>query len=215
MKFYLDQIYAILSAMRDVATTQGKQPLSDMQTRSIKAIYKYVFHHQDELEIESLSNISFEQFPTFFTNIDSAEYALRFLIVTAMMDGELEQEKIISVFNYANAIGISPQYLLQLQKLLNNDIHWVIKDITLRNLESFDVYPHLESEEDIDRWLFPYRGEHHNPELVAKYENLHNLPKDSFGFGIWKQIKDNNTPFLVKKKASTTHLSCHMIPYMY
>lgn len=192
MRFYLDQIYIILAAVRDVATVQGKHPLSDMQARSIKALYKYVFTHQDELILDTLPFINPEQFSNYFSSDEIAEYALRLLTVTSLMDGEIEPEKINLLFKYAQAVNLYPHYLLQLQKTLDNDIHWLIKDISLKNLESFDLFPHLQREEDIEQWLFPYRGKHHDPALVDRYESLQKLPKDSFGYGIWKQFKDNN-----------------------
>ncbi|WP_392537843.1 hypothetical protein [Legionella sp. 227] len=191
MKLSLDQIYIILAAMRDVATAQGKQSLTDLQARSIKALYQYVFSHKDKLALNSLPSIKPEKFPSYFSSEVIAEYALRFLTIASLMDGEIDQEKIKTLFQYAEAVDIYPHYLLQLQKTLENDINWLIRDITLKNLESFDLFPNLQREEDIDKWLFPYR-EHPDPGLVARYERLQKLPQESFGYRIWKQFKDNN-----------------------
>lgn len=195
MKLLLAQILDLLAAMRDIATAQGKQPLSELQDSSMRAVYQQVFSHEDELELSMLPSMTAQKFPLQFPNKMTAEYVLRFLVVTALMDGEINQEKIQAVFDYAKATNISPHYLLQLQKTLDGDMAWLIKDIAQKNLESFDFFPNLQDEKEIDNWLFPYRGDNKNPQLVAKYEHLSALPHNSFGYRIWKQFKDNNYYF--------------------
>lgn len=195
MKLLLAQIFDLLAAMQDIATAQGKYPLSELQVSSMRAVYQKVFTHDDELELSMLPSMTAQKFAQCFAEKSTAEYVLRFLVVTALMDGEINQEKIQSVFDYAKAANLFPHYLLQLQKTLDGDMSWLIKDIMHKNLESFDLFPDLHDEQEIDNWLFPYRGDNKNPKLVAQYEHLSKLPKNSFGYGIWKQFKDNRYHF--------------------
>lgn len=195
MKLRLTQILNLLAAMKDVATAQGKHSLSELQTTSLKAVYHHVFTHEDELELSALPKMSAQTFPNHFPNAVEAEYVLRFLVVTALMDGEINQEKIQTVFDYAKAANLTPHYILQLKKTLEGDMPWLIKDIMRKNLESFDLFPNLHDDKDIDNWIFPYRGDKKNPELVQRYEDLGLLPKDTFGYHIWLQFKKNNYKF--------------------
>lgn len=195
MKLQLNEIFHLLAAMKDIATARGNHPLSSLQYASLKAVYRQVFTHKDPLQFSALPAINPEQFAAMFSDKKKAEYALRFLVVTALMDGEINSAQIHAVFDYAKASHLNPHYLQQLRKTLENDIPWLINDITRKNLASFDMFPNLNTDKEIDNWLFPYRGDKHEPELVQRYENLSQLPKDSFGYHIWLQFKRNHYKF--------------------
>lgn len=195
MKLLLTQILALLAAMRDVATAQGKCPLSELQLTSLRGVYQFVFTHEDPLDLAMLPSMTAQSFPQQFPDATTAEYVLRFLTVTALMDGTINQQQIQSVFDYAKAANLFPHYLLQLKKTLEGDMPWIIKDVTRQNLESFELFPNLQNDKDIDNWIFPYRGKNQDPKLVQRYEHLKLLPKDTFGYGIWKQFKDNHYKF--------------------
>jgi hypothetical protein len=111
------------------------------------------------------------------------------------MDGTIDSEKIQTVFDYAKAANINPHYLQQLRKTLEKNFTWLIKDITYKNLESFDIFPELNNNKDIENWLFPYRGNKRDPQLIKRYENLKQLPEESFGYHIWLQFKNNHYKF--------------------
>lgn len=49
MKLLLAQILALLAAMRDIATAQGKQPLSELQDSSLRAVYQQVVNREYNL----------------------------------------------------------------------------------------------------------------------------------------------------------------------
>ncbi|KTC81537.1 hypothetical protein [Legionella brunensis] len=195
MKLQLNEIFHLLAAMKDVATARGKQALTPLQTTSLKATYHHVFTHRDELKLSALPEITPHKFAQVFTNSAKAEYALRFLVVTALMDGQINPQQIQAVFDYAQTAHLNPHYLQQLEKTLVGDVPWLIKDIMLKNLESFDIFPNLQNDKDIDNWLFPYRGNNKDPQLAQRYENLSQLPKESFGYHIWLQFKNNNYKF--------------------
>ncbi|MCD6046745.1 MAG: uncharacterized protein K0S08_392 [Gammaproteobacteria bacterium] len=195
IKFNLSQIFALLGAMQNVATAKGSLSLSDIQKSSLKAAYQYVFTHQDELDLSEIPSISVKDFAHFFPQPAEAEYALRFLVVTALFDGEINQARLDTTFEFAKAVGIETGYLLQLKKTLEQDFDWLIYDITRKNLESFGFFPELSTKEEIDNWIFPYRGDKQDPALVKKYEMLGQLPKESFGYHIWQQFKKNNYKF--------------------
>ncbi|STX27962.1 Uncharacterised protein [Legionella beliardensis] len=115
-------------------------------------------------------------FALYFPEEKAAEYALRFLVVTALMDGSINPNKIQRVFDYAEPTNIEPHYLLQLKKTLEDDLPWLVKDINQKNLESFNIFPDLKNEKDIDNWLFPYRNKQ-DLLLVKRYEALSQLER--------------------------------------
>ncbi len=181
--------------MKDVATAQGKQPFTSLQQSSLKAVYRHVFAHKDELQFTQLPDEPLPAFAHTFADARKAEYLLRFLVVTALMDGTIDSEKIQTVFDYAKAANINPHYLQQLRKTLEKNFTWLIKDITYKNLESFDIFPELNNNKDIENWLFPYRGNKKDPQLAQRYEQLSRLPDECFGHHIWMQFKNNNYKF--------------------
>ena len=195
MKLQLNEIFYLLSAMKEVATAQGKQVFTPLQQSSIKAVYRQVFGHKDELQFKNLVDAPFHTLSLFFADSSKAEYLLRFLVVTALMDGKIEAAKIQTVFDYAKALNVYPHYLQQLEKTLKQDWPWLIKDIMYKNLESFDMFPELNNDQDIENWLFPYRGNKKDPQLAQRYEALNSLPEDCFGHYIWQQFKKNNYKF--------------------
>ncbi|MGQ3889274.1 hypothetical protein ACQUW5_09610 [Legionella sp. CNM-1927-20] len=195
MRLRLSQIQTLLAIMLEVATEKGRKKLSALQSKSIRAVYTVVFNHQDKPLLRDLPQVTVNDFQHEFPEKKQAEYALRFLVITALMDGEINPEKIKIVFEYAKAVNLNPHYLLQLKKTLDNDLPWLIKDINQKNLESFDIFPNLKDEKDIDNWLFPYRGDKQDPALVKRYEALSQLPPNSFGYHIWQQFKRNNYKF--------------------
>jgi len=195
MKLQLNEIFYLLSAMKDVATAQGKKHFSAIQQKSLKAVYQHVFGHQDKLQLGQLLDSPLTEFHHCISSPEKAEYIVRFLVVTALMDGKIDSDKIQTVFTYAKAYAINPHYLQQLKKTLEKDFSWLIKDITYKNLESFDIFAELNNDKDIEDWLFPYRGNKRNPQLIRRYENLKQLPEESFGYHIWLQFKNNHYKF--------------------
>lgn len=195
MRLQIKEIIYLLSAMKDVATAHGKQTLTPLQQSSLRAVYSQVFGHEDELQLTHLIDTPLSGFSQVIPDAIKAEYVLRFLVITALMDKTIDREKILTVLDYAKAANIYPHYLNQLNKTLEGDFQWLIKDIMRKNLESFDIFPNIQDEKDIENWLFPYRGDKKNPQLAERYESLRYLPEESFGHHIWMQFKTNNYKF--------------------
>lgn len=215
MRLQIKEIIYLLSAMKDVATAHGKQTLTPLQQSSLRAVYSQVFGHKDELQLTHLIDTPLSSFSQVIPDAIKAEYVLRFLVITALMDKTIDREKILTVLDYAKAANIYPHYLNQLNKTLEGDIQWLIKDIMRKNLESFDIFPNIQDEKDIENWLFPYRGDKKIHNLQNDMRVFVTYPKKALDIIFGCNLKRIITNFLARKRELITNLSCPMTQFMF
>ncbi|WP_447974261.1 hypothetical protein [Nitrospira sp. Kam-Ns4a] len=123
-----------------------------------------------------------------------AEAALRFMAVTALVDGVLDQAKIEIVLDYAGTLDIREGYLRQLEAAIGHKLDWALADMTKQNIRSLWDQP-WRDEDDVMALILPYQGDRVDPALVARHEALGSLPQHSFGRAYWEIYKKNGYAF--------------------
>jgi len=78
MKLQLNEIFYLLSAMKDVATAKGRKHFSALQQKSLKAVYQQVFGQQDKLKFDLLLDSPLAEFHHCISSPEKAEYIVRF-----------------------------------------------------------------------------------------------------------------------------------------
>lgn len=194
-----EQGKAILGAMKRVATTDGRTPLSEAGHRSLLACARHGLGITDLPPVEALPGPSSEDLAaTLSVTADPsrrlAAAAVRFLAVTALVDGSLDKPRIDLVLDCAAALGVQERYLEQLQAAVTGRLAWALADMTRQNIRSLWDQPWNE-QDDVMVLLLPYRGERADPALVSRHEALGALPEDSFGRAWWTIYKDNGYAF--------------------
>jgi hypothetical protein len=103
---------------------------------------------------------------------------VQFLVVMALVDGKVDTAKIAIVVDFAQALGVHEQAVRQLAELGNGNLAWLRADVARQNLLSITGHVLHES---IQKWILPYRGEHAQPKLAARYGALDGLPEGTLG----------------------------------
>ncbi len=191
---------AVLRAMRLVATAGGTKPLTDAGRRSLQAAARYVFRTtavpsgENSLAVDDLQPIAPQELASTLSDRSLAEAAVRFLAVTALVDGVLDEAKIWLVLDYAGALKVREDYLKQLEAAVSHKLGWALGDMTRQNVKSLWDQP-WRDEDDIMALILPYQGDRADPALVARHEALGSLPENTFGRAYWEIYKKNGYAF--------------------
>lgn len=205
---------AILGAMRQVALAGGR-PLSHADTASIIAAGHYLLRRAEPFDVGILPPVEpADLVATLKGDRGTAEEAVKYLAIMALVDGVLDPDKIKRVLEYARALDIEADYLTDLVEAASGHMAWVVADMTRKNFDS--VISRSSEARDPAAWFMPYAGDKADPALVARYEALAKLPANSFGRTLWQFNKDNGYSFPGDPKAlnagfATPHDSAHVI----
>jgi hypothetical protein len=172
------QAQLILGAMRNVATAQGAQPLTDADRAALVATHHYLFRGTDELDPGELPDTIPVVLHAALEDPELADHAVQLLTVMALVDGTVDTAKIDRVEAYAAALGITADYVRQLAELGHRNLQWVAADVQRQNLLSITGRA---LDTPIDEWIMPYTGSRADPPLAARYEALGDLPAGSLG----------------------------------
>ncbi len=82
---------AMLRAMRQVATLNGTKPLTETSHSSLQGVSRYAFGLNDEMDVDGLAPIAPAELAAALPDPALAEWATRFLAVTALVDGVLDE----------------------------------------------------------------------------------------------------------------------------
>jgi hypothetical protein len=207
-----EEAKAILGAMRQVATANGRQTLSGAGGCGLKAAARYVFNLDGEIRAEALPAVSPADLPSRLATAEQHAAACRFLAVMPLIDGRLDEEKIDLFLQYAGALEIRDDYVTELAEA-RRDLDWVLKDMTRQNIKSLWDEPWDGS--DIMGVLLPYRHKP-DPGLASRYESLGTLAPGTFGRGFWDIYTQNDYAFPgqeqgVNARFGTPHDSTHVL----
>jgi hypothetical protein len=185
---------AMLRAMRRVATLDGTKPLSEPGRSSLQGVSRYAFGLKGEVDVDGLAPIAPAELAAALPDPALAEWATRFLAVTALVDGVLDGGKIALVLDYAAALRVREGYLAQLGEAARGNLDWALADMTRQNVKSLWDRP-WRDDEDIMALILPYKGERADAALVARHEALGSLPPGTFGRAYWEIYKKNGYAF--------------------
>ena len=204
---------AILGAMRQVALAGG-QPLSAADTASLLAAGHWLLR-REAFDVAALPRIEPADLAAVLKGErETAEDAVKYLAVMALVDGVLDEAKLKRVLDYSRTLDIEANYLTEMVEAASGHMAWVVADMTRKNFDSVLSRP----SEGLDpgAWFMPYGGDKADPALVARYEALAALPDSTFGKAFWRFNKDNGYAFPGDPKAlnagfATPHDSAHVI----
>ncbi len=185
---------AVLRAMRQVATLNGSKPLSEAGRASLRAVSRYVFRREDRVDVDGLAPVTPVEVAAALSDSSLAEWAARFLAVTALVDGVLDGGAIAQVLEYAAAFQVQEGYLAQLVQAARGNLDWALADMTRQNIRSLWDQP-WRDDEDIMALILPYKGKRADPALVSRHEALGSLPAGTFGRAYWEIYKKNGYAF--------------------
>ncbi|BCA56969.1 hypothetical protein W02_41090 [Nitrospira sp. KM1] len=210
-----DQRRFILAAMRHVAIAGGRFQLSAPSARSLRSAAQHMFQQSEQLDLSKLPEVSPREVASLLSSRDQAEMTVRFLAVTALVDGELNRARIEAVLAFADALGIRADYVTHLQRSIEGDLQWALNDMSRQNILSLWNEPWDESI-DINDVFLPYKGGNADPVLAARYHALERLPSGTVGRAFSEIYRANGYAFPGEEKAvnvrfATPHDATHVV----
>lgn len=204
---------AILGAMRQVALAGG-HAISHADTASILAAGRYLLRRPELGDINTLPAAEPADLVAVLKDRAIAEEAMKYLAIMAMVDGSLDHDKLKRVLEYSRALDIEADYLTDLVEAASGHLAWATADMWRKNFDS--VLSRSSEGLDPGMWIRPYEGANADPALVARYEALGRLPRNTFGKALWDFDKTNGYPFpgdptALNAAFGTPHDSTHVI----
>jgi hypothetical protein len=205
---------AVLGAMRAVALEHGGPGLTEMDRETIGSAATIVLGLGD-VDVDAIVAVDPAGLAAATEGEEDARRAIRMLSVMSLADGEIDAEKTALVRAYADALGVSEDYLDILTEAAADEIAQAAACIVRKNVESF---PHLDSSRlrvSAVAPLFPYKDAP-DPELEARYKTLGGLAPDSFGRAFFDHFEKNGFFFPGHRDGlaegfTTPHDSSHVL----
>lgn len=210
------QADAVLGAMRAVALEHGPGGVTAMDRDTIEGAARIVLG-LDDVDVDALSPTTPEQLARELLTPEDAAQAVRLLAVMSLADGVADPDKTALVRAYADALDVHEDYLRTLSQVAAGEIAEASACILRKNIDSF---PHLDHSKPLANGgldvLMPYRDGNEQPELVARYEALGELPDGTFGRAFYEHFKRNGFAFPgdpngLAEGFTTPHDSSHVL----
>jgi len=208
-----DEREAMLGAMKTVATCRGKEPLTDLERTTLAAAAHYSFGIDDPLNPASLPDVTPERLASAVVSADMRHQATCFLAIMPFVDGVLDRGKVAIVEDYAQVLGVSDDFLIDMHEAAIGHLRWAGMDMVRHNMLS--ITHKMWDEADVMPWLLPYRGDAQNPALTKKFRDLEALPQGTLGHEFWHHYTSHGFAFPGEENAlnaifavphDTTHL---------
>src|SRR5437773_9160397 len=175
--------------MRWVASAAGATPLGPADRATLGAAYRYVFKGRDALDVDGLPPTTPAELAGVLSDQALAEHAVRFLAVMALVDGRLDERKIVLVLRYATALRVHEDYLRQLAEVGLGHLQWVAMDMMRQNIRS--IAGLVWNPDNVIGTFLPYSGTGSDVDLARRYQALGELPPGSFGRAFWAHYRRN------------------------
>jgi hypothetical protein len=210
-----DQALAILGAMRNVATGFGRFPFSLASALSLRAADRYALAGKGDVDPVRLNSVEPDALAAVVTDAEMAEMAVRFLSVSALVDGELSRARIDAVLEYAHRLGVRQDYMTELSKSVDGELQWALTDMSRQNVLSLWNEP-WDERVDINDVFLPYRGSRGDPTLAARYHALSESPSGTLGKGFSEIYRENGYAYpgeewAVNVRFATPHDATHVL----
>jgi hypothetical protein len=205
---------AIIGAMATIAATHGEERITPADRASLVAAHHYLLRQTEPLGLAALRRLAPQQLAAALPDRTLATEAAHMLTVMAFVDGSLDEAKIAAVLDYAAALAIDEPYIHEIAEAAGGHVQAALADMTRRNLESITGKPWLQ--DDAMGWFLPYRGNHADPALAARYRSFGSMAPGTLGRAYWEQYRRNGYAFPGEANAlneafATPHDCAHVL----
>ena len=177
-----EEALAILAAMRDVSGLD--RALTEADRASLVAAAHWIFGIADPVDADRLPAGDPATLAAALETSALREEAIRFIAVSAFVDGSLDPAKIRRVLAYAAAVGVEDDYIDEITEAAKGNLQWALGHMVRDNLESITGKPWADGpnlDAEALAFLLPYGGDKADPALAARFRALSALPDGSFG----------------------------------
>jgi hypothetical protein len=210
------QAKAILGSMLYIAQTHGGEGVSDADRATLYSAARIVLGQSEDVAAGVAPCGPGELADVTAGDEEDRVQALRMLAVMSVVDGDIDADKIALVQEYATALNVDEAYLGVLAESVAGELDAAAACMMRKNAETFPGLDLAGMDEDRIKPFIPYRDGGEDPELVARYEALGELPRDTFGWAFWNHFKSNGFGFPgdpngLAEAFTTRHDSSHVL----
>ena len=213
VKLTNDAALLVLGALRHVVTAGGSRYLTATDRRTLDAFDRFVLRRDTACDLDGLPDPAPTELAAAIQGADVRTHVVQFLVVMALVDGIVDEIKIPIVIDYAKALEVDEDAVRQLAELGRGNLAWVRADVQRQNLLSITGQ---ELGVSVDEWILPYRGDHADPKLAARYRALGKLPNGTLGRTFFEFYQINRFAFPgepqgLNERFATRHDTTHVL----
>ncbi|MDL5047489.1 hypothetical protein QQ054_15850 [Oscillatoria amoena NRMC-F 0135] len=206
----------VLAAMRQIASAGGARELTAVDRATLVAFARFILGQAGDAaaSLDTLPVVTPEQFAAAITDPAQRGQMVQFLIIMAVVDGQVDPDKIALVRQWSNLLGTDEDGVEQLARLAAGNLQWVAADAQRQNILSITG---RDLDIPLDEWILPYRGAGRaDPALAERFRALGKLPGDTLGRVFYEFYHDNGFAFPgepdgLNVRFATAHDSTHVL----
>lgn len=177
---------AVLRAMRTVATLDGAQPLDQIATQMLEATREHVLHQP--VALDTVDNISPQEAAMALKGTELRQRALQFLVLTSYLPMEVDPEEVTIVDDFASALGVSTQMLVDLHRVRDHRLKWLAFDYVRRGLHEY--LPHDTTWSRIKKLVGAMHQYLGDAKVAARYQSLEHYEEGTLGRSFFDFYRD-------------------------
>jgi len=185
-----EESVAVLRAMRTVATLDGARPLDDIAKQMLDATREHVLHQP--VAVDVLDNISPAEAASELKGTELRERALQFLVLTSYLPTEVDPDDVRVVDDFASALGVSTQMLVDLHRVRDHRLKWLAFDYVRRGMHEY--LPHESTWARIKRIVAAIHQHLGDSKVAARYQALENYEEGTLGRAFFDFYRDRAFP---------------------
>lgn len=210
------QATAILGSMLNIALAHGPAGLNAADGHTIDAAARIVLGVGTDVSTELAPCRPHVLAQAMSGDKEDGLLAVRMVAVMSLVDGRVDQGKIALVQEYADALNVHEAYLRVLAEAAAGEIAAATACMMRKNAETFPGLDLRGIDTDLVAPFLPYRDGRADPGLVARYEALGELGRDTFGYAFCDHFKRNRFAFPgdpngLAEAFTTHHDSSHVL----
>ena len=180
---------AVLRSMKTVATFGGR-PLDGIATQMLEATRDHVLHQA--IELDSLHDISPSEAAEELVGTELRERAIQFLVLTSYLPTEVDPDEVKVVDEFASALGVSTQMLVDLHRVRDHRLKWLAFDYVRRGLHEY--LPHESTWARIKRLVGAIHQYVGDSKVAARYQALEHYDRGTLGRSFFDFYRDRGFP---------------------
>lgn len=199
-----EQACAILAAAHRVVrhATDPADPRSGRGDGVVVAAGRLLFRPAVDVEVGALPRIEPQDLARAVgSDRDLAEHAAALIACASLADGQIDPQRLRKVVEYAHAMHVREGWVRDVLQVARGRLAWAMADMARRNVSTF---PRWARPDDTMPPMLPYEAQTDDDKrLAARFLELEELPKATFGHQFWAHFRRHGFGFPGEKEAFT------------
>jgi hypothetical protein len=199
-----EQVYAVLAAAHRVVqhVRVDSDPRSGRGDGIVVAAGKLMFQPPVVVDVTTLPRIEPQDLARAVgLDRELAEHAAALIACASLADGQIDQERLRRVVEYAHAMHVRDGWVRDILQVARGHLKWAMADMTRRNASNF---PGFANPDDTLAPMMPYEAQTDDDKRLAeRFLALQGLPKNTYGHQFWAHFRKHGFDFPGQPNAFT------------